>query len=72
MTKSTKTTTTKASAKPAKATKRTKASDADRKAVVAQAQATDAAANVIAVNPDVAAKVGKAKTPKAPKVEKPK
>jgi hypothetical protein len=85
MTKSKKTTTTKASAKP-KAAKRTKASDAERKAAVAQAQAADAAANAKAVNPDVvplaeamkptkAAKGSKAKTPKAPKpakAEKPK
>jgi len=81
MTKSNKTTTTKASARPAKATKRTKASDADRKAAVAQAQATDAAANVSAVNPDVvplaeamkpttATKGSKAKTPKATKPAK--
>jgi hypothetical protein len=85
MTKSKKTTTTKASAQP-KAAKRTKASDAERKAAVAQAQAADAAANAKAVNPDVvplaeamkptkAAKGSKAKTPKAPKpakAEKPK
>lgn len=81
MTKSNKTTTTKASAKPAKAAKRTKASDAERKAAVAQAQATDAAANAKAVNPDVvplaeamkptkAAKGSKAKTPKTPKAPK--
>lgn len=75
MSKNNKTTTTKASAKAAK---RTKASDTERKAAVAQAQATDAAANVSAVNPDVvplaeamkptkATKGSKAKMPKMPK-----